>query len=211
MDKIEPNEFDDVNSSQSVSGYPDSNGERNVWVQSDTQEDGYSVNERYAKIDDPLSEPQVREGLKQMKITSTQLISMGVKELNKRLSSCPPLVVAKLKRCRRTLKNRGYAKNCRIKRIAAKNRLEQINSKLVTENQELQHRNRLLIEQLDKIKANPYLTATETNNVQQAPPTQACNQEPIGYDGHRQDFTCSHFYPPYTDIADETYNQYEQS
>lgn len=101
-----------------------------------------------AKSEDPLEEPIVRISLQKIQISSYQLINMSVKELNKRLSSCPSFVVAKLKRCRRTLKNRGYAKNCRIRRMAARDRLEQINIRLVDENRELKQRNRLLLDQL---------------------------------------------------------------
>lgn len=80
-------------------------------------------NSGVVKSEDPLDEPIVRISLQKIQISSTQLINMSVKELNKHLASCPSFVVAKLKRCRRTLKNRGYAKNCRIKRIAAKTKL----------------------------------------------------------------------------------------
>lgn len=100
------------------------------------------------KSEDPLGEPIVQISLRKIQISSSQLINMSVKELNKRLAVCPAFVAAKLKRCRRTLKNRGYAKNCRIKRIAAKNKLEQTNSKLLSENRELRVRNKSLLDQL---------------------------------------------------------------
>lgn len=108
----------------------------------------------YCKFENPLSEPVVRLSLRKVKITGIQLMNMSVKELNKRLSHCPPFIVAKLKKCRRTLKNRGYAKNCRIKRIAMKNRLEEINKNLLSENRELRQQNKSLTDQLNNLLAS---------------------------------------------------------
>lgn len=105
-----------------------------------------------SKGDDPLSDPQVRRSLLELDITGSQLIVMSVKELNKRLVNCPSSMVDMLKRCRRTLKNRGYAKSCRVKRIAAKQQLEQINKRLVKENRELKQRNRSLAEQVSQLQ-----------------------------------------------------------
>lgn len=107
-----------------------------------------------SKIEDPLKEPVVRQGLNHLKLTSAELITMSVKELNKRLNSCPSNMVIKLKRCRRTLKNRGYAKNCRIKRIAAKHKLEQVNQKLAAENLQLREQNKLFRNQLEELRCS---------------------------------------------------------
>lgn len=114
--------------------------------------------ERSYKFDDPLSEPIVKMSLRKVEISPSQLINMSVKELNKRLLDSPSYVVSKLKRCRRTMKNRGYAKNCRIKRIAAKNHLEQVNMKLMVENRELRQCNRNLMDQLNQFRANQVTT-----------------------------------------------------
>lgn len=111
-------------------------------------------NNAIKKIEDPLNEPIVRSSLQKIQISSSQLINMSVKDLNKLLSSFPAYVVSKLKNCRRTLKNRGYAKNCRIRRVAAKNELELANMKLVIENRELRQRNKSLLEQLNQLNAN---------------------------------------------------------
>ena len=99
----------------------------------------------------PLDDLVVRQTLTRIQVSGGELIKMSVKELNKRLVDCPPFVVNKLKRCRRTLKNRGYAKNCRIKRIAAKNSLEQTNEKLRRENVKLKESNKSLVEQLNQL------------------------------------------------------------
>ncbi|XP_058801280.1 transcription factor MafB-like [Phymastichus coffea] len=66
------------------------------------------------------------------------LMSLTVRELNKRLQGCAREEIVRLKQKRRTLKNRGYAQNCRSKRMQQRHDLE-------TANQNLQH-------ELDMIK-----------------------------------------------------------
>ncbi|XP_076325377.1 uncharacterized protein LOC143233255 [Tachypleus tridentatus] len=61
------------------------------------------------------------------------LTNLTVRELNKRLHGYPREDVIKLKQKRRTLKNRGYAQNCRNKRLAQRYELETKNRLLQAE------------------------------------------------------------------------------
>ncbi|GBN85199.1 hypothetical protein AVEN_124191-1 [Araneus ventricosus] len=70
-------------------------------------------------------------------LNDEQLIALSVRDLNRKLHGYPRDVITRIKQKRRTLKNRGYAQNCRTKRIALKCLLEKNNQSLQMERDRL--------------------------------------------------------------------------
>jgi len=73
----------------------------------------------------------------QVELTDEELVLLPVRELNRRLQGVSKEVVLQLKQKRRTLKNRGYAQNCRTKRLQHRWELEKNNDGLVSELEKL--------------------------------------------------------------------------
>lgn len=78
---------------------------------------------------------------KPVQISDDELISYSVRDLNRVLRGLPQNEVAKLKLRRRTLKNRGYAANCREKRLTQKDELEVERNSLRVELKKLKEAN----------------------------------------------------------------------
>lgn len=59
-------------------------------------------------------------------ISDDDLVSISVRDLNRQLKmrGLSRIDIVRMKQRRRTLKNRGYAASCRIKRIEEKDKLE---------------------------------------------------------------------------------------
>ncbi|XP_065212675.1 transcription factor MafB-like [Planococcus citri] len=92
------------------------------------------------------------------------LVTLSVRDLNLRLKSYPRDEVVKLKQKRRTLKNRGYAQNCRSKRVLQKTELELNNRKLETEINSLQIKLRETMQELDIYKRRCEMFMVESSN-----------------------------------------------
>lgn len=82
-----------------------------------------------------------------------ELVSLPVRELNKRLHGIPKEEVLKLKQKRRTLKNRGYAQNCRSKRMAQRFELERTNRTLHEQISRLKRQVNALTKERDLFKS----------------------------------------------------------
>jgi hypothetical protein len=96
-------------------------------------------------------------------VPDEELVAMSVRELNNKLRGYDRKYVRLLKQKRRTLKNRGYALNCRLKRVQTQGRIEH-------ENQLLRHENRNLRQ----------LVASLQLELQRHCQQQRCENIPIG-------------------------------
>lgn len=83
----------------------------------------------------PLKDSQVKmENMGQAhQFTDDELLNMSVRDLNRSLRNLSPDECRRLKQRRRTLKNRGYAASCRIKRLTQKDELDLQRQKLQKE------------------------------------------------------------------------------
>ncbi|CAD6997571.1 unnamed protein product [Ceratitis capitata] len=85
-------------------------------------------------------------------INDDLLTTLTVRELNKRLHGCPREEVVRLKAKRRTLKNRGYAQNCRSKRLLQRHELEKTNRQLNQDLDRLKYEFSRVCQERDQLK-----------------------------------------------------------
>lgn len=102
------------------------------------------------------------------------LTTLTVRELNKRLHGCPREEVVRLKQKRRTLKNRGYAQNCRSKRLNQRRELERTNRQLTSELQRAHQELDKCVQELNMYK----------QCCQQRPPHPIQPMQDLHSDGH---------------------------
>lgn len=102
-------------------------------------------------------------------INDDMLMSLSVRELNKRLHGCPRDEVVRLKQKRRTLKNRGYAQNCRSKRLQQRHDLESMNRTLHNDIHRLKVELSKVIQERDqlqqKLQRQAAITAGQPHNL----------------------------------------------
>ncbi|XP_034076321.1 LOW QUALITY PROTEIN: transcription factor MafK [Gymnodraco acuticeps] len=94
-----------------------------------------------------------KEGENAPAVSDDELVAMTVRELNQHLRGLTKDDVAKLKQRRRTLKNRGYAASCRIKRVSQKEQLERQKIDLQHEVNKLARENTSMKLELDSLRA----------------------------------------------------------
>jgi len=100
-------------------------------------------------------------------VSDNELVNLSVKDLNKMLKGLTRDEVQKLKQRRRTLKNRGYAANCREKRISQKEVLEVEKHDLKAEVDRLQRENDVVKMELHAMrsKCEALERFAEVNNI----------------------------------------------
>uniref|UniRef100_A0A0B7ABG8 Neural retina-specific leucine zipper protein n=1 Tax=Arion vulgaris TaxID=1028688 RepID=A0A0B7ABG8_9EUPU len=94
-------------------------------------------------------------------IDDEDLVTLPVRELNRRLQGCPKSEVQRLKQKRRTLKNRGYAQNCRSKRMQQKSELEVTNKSLLQKIADLKRQLSASVKERDFFRQRCHLLKTE--------------------------------------------------
>ena len=72
-----------------------------------------------------------------LNVSDDQLAEYSARDINRICKGCPEEVVKQLKKRRRTLKNRGYASNSRVRRLQQKTELETTKTQLQFEVQKL--------------------------------------------------------------------------
>lgn len=94
---------------------------------------------------------------------------MSVRELNQHLRGLTKDEILQLKQRRRTLKNRGYAASCRVKRVTQKEELEKQKAQLQQEVDKLANENASMRVELDALRSKYEALQTFARTVARSP------------------------------------------
>ncbi|XP_022063570.2 v-maf avian musculoaponeurotic fibrosarcoma oncogene homolog Gb isoform X2 [Acanthochromis polyacanthus] len=102
-------------------------------------------------------------------LTDEELVTMSVRELNQHLRGLSKEEILQLKQRRRTLKNRGYAASCRVKRVTQKEELEKQKAQLQKEVDKLANENASMRVELDALRSKYEALQTFARTVARSP------------------------------------------
>ncbi|XP_026077745.1 transcription factor MafG-like isoform X1 [Carassius auratus] len=108
-------------------------------------------------------------------LTDDELVSMSVRELNQHLRGLTKEEILQLKQRRRTLKNRGYAASCRVKRVTQKEELEKQKAELQQEVEKLASENASMKVELDALRSKYEALQSFARTVARGPVAPVCN------------------------------------
>ncbi|XP_058257314.1 v-maf avian musculoaponeurotic fibrosarcoma oncogene homolog Gb isoform X2 [Hemibagrus wyckioides] len=137
--------------------------ERSVWFTSGSR--GMTTTNKGNKALKVKREP----GENGTSLTDDELVSMSVRELNQHLRGLSKEEIVQLKQRRRTLKNRGYAASCRVKRVTQKEELERQKAELQQEVEKLASENASMKVELDALRSKYEALQNFARTVARAP------------------------------------------